>query len=163
MDWIGEIAEKIYGERWKRFTCADKDLAEEAIQWCVDHKEKLPSEVVFKTLWGAQLGKVISLSLEELYGSDLAYFMTKSRAREISETRDMVFKIYYENSGLPVLKMAGRFGFHHTTILHALKVHNDLYSTDKEYRKKFDTLNEKVKEKCENLLTSFGEYGSSEA
>lgn len=161
MAWIREIAEKIYGERWEKFSCAERDIIEEAIQWCIDHKEELPSSAVFKTFWGAQLGKVINSSLEELYGSDLTYFMAKNREREVSEVRNMIFVIYHKNSGASVLKMAGIFGYHHSTILHSFKVHNDLYDIDENYRKRFDLLNNKVEEKCKKYLTSFGDYGSS--
>lgn len=152
MDWYREIEREIFGDAWARMSADKKDIADKALSWCVAHKSELPEGIVFKALWSDKVTEVINDTLTEVYGRGIAHYMQKNRSREMYGVRTMIFALLYEMTNCTALSLARRYNYHHTTILHALREHDNLMQTEREYKQNFNSLKSKIYERCEELL-----------
>jgi chromosomal replication initiation ATPase DnaA len=78
--------------------------------------------------------------ISEYYGVNIDL---KSRKKEIVRARAMYYRWVRTNSILSYKSMAKTLGckHDHSTVIHALQVHQDFYDTDKSYRSDYDIFN----------------------
>ena len=75
---------------------------------------------------------VTNISLEELE--------SKSRKRYVVDARRMVFSIAKDYLEMKISHIADRFNMNHASIIHHLKQHKDLITSDIYYKDRFDKL-----------------------
>ena len=89
----------------------------------------------------------------EIHHITVDEFMSDERSRPIPEVRAMVSFILRERKFNKLNKIGKDINRKHCTVIHHLKVHDSLYTTDKSYKKRFDLL--------EDSLLLFYEYRNS--
>lgn len=63
-----------------------------------------------------------------------------SRKRDLSEVRMMVFKLAYQFSGKPFIKIGKYFNRDHSTVIYGCKTCDDLTDTNRSYKIRYDEL-----------------------
>lgn len=81
---------------------------------------------------------VSNISLEELE--------SRSRKRYIVDARRMVFSMAKDYLNMKILHIAYKFNMNHASIIHQLKQHKDLITSDIYYKDRFDKLVELYKQ-----------------
>ena len=81
---------------------------------------------------------VSNISLEELE--------SRSRKRYIVDARRMVFSMAKDYLNMKILHIADKFNMNHATVIHQLKQHKDLMTSDIYYKDRFDKLVELYKQ-----------------
>jgi nitrous oxide reductase len=81
---------------------------------------------------------VSNISLEELE--------SRSRKRYIVDARRMVFSMAKDYLNMKILHIAYKFNMNHASIIHQLKQHKDLMTSDIYYKDRFDKLVELYKQ-----------------
>lgn len=81
---------------------------------------------------------VSNISLEELD--------SRSRKRYIVDARRMVFSMAKDYLNMKILHIADKFNMNHASVIHQLKQHKDLMTTDIYYKDRFDKLVELYKQ-----------------
>lgn len=152
MDWFRTIEEQIFGDDWARLSVDKKDIADRVLSWCVENRAELPDKPIYKALWSDKVAEVVNDTLLEVYGKGIGFYMQKNRSRKIYDIRTTIFAILYALTNCTAISLARRYGYHHTTVLHALREHDNLMQTDREYKEKFNNLESKIYERCEELL-----------
>lgn len=79
-----------------------------------------------------------NISLEELE--------SRSRKRYIVDARRMVFSMAKDYLNMKILHIAYKFNMNHASIIHQLKQHKDLMTSDIYYKDRFDKLVELYKQ-----------------
>jgi len=80
---------------------------------------------------------VTNISLEELD--------SRSRKRYIVDARRMVFSMAKDYLNMKILHIADKFNMNHASVIHQLKQHKDLMTSDIYYKDRFDKLLELYK------------------
>ena len=81
---------------------------------------------------------VTNISLEELE--------SRSRKRYIVDARRMVFSMAKDYLNMKILHIADKFNMNHASVIHQLKQHKDLMTSDIYYKDRFDKLVELYKQ-----------------
>ncbi len=81
---------------------------------------------------------VTNISLEELD--------SRSRKRYIVDARRMVFSMAKDYLNMKILHIADKFNMNHASVIHQLKQHKDLMTSDIYYKDRFDKLVELYKQ-----------------
>ncbi len=81
---------------------------------------------------------VSNISLEELE--------SRSRKRYIVDARRMVFSMAKDYLNMKILHIADKFNMNHASVIHQLKQHKDLMTSDIYYKDRFDKLVELYKQ-----------------
>ncbi len=81
---------------------------------------------------------VSNISLEELD--------SRSRKRYIVDARRMVFSMAKDYLNMKILHIADKFNMNHASVIHHLKQHTDLMTSDIYYKDRFDKLVELYKQ-----------------
>jgi len=81
---------------------------------------------------------VTNISLEELE--------SRSRKRYIVDARRMVFSMAKDYLNMKILHIADKFNMNHASVIHHLKQHTDLMTSDIYYKDRFDKLVELYKQ-----------------
>lgn len=81
---------------------------------------------------------VSNISLEELN--------SRSRKRYIVDARRMVFSMAKDYLNMKILHIADKFNMNHASVIHQLKQHKDLMTSDIYYKDRFDKLVELYKQ-----------------
>ena len=81
---------------------------------------------------------VSNISLEELE--------SRSRKRYIVDARRMVFSMAKDYLNMKILHIAYKFNMNHASVIHQLKQHKDLMTSDIYYKDRFDKLVELYKQ-----------------
>lgn len=153
MDWYRTIEEEIFGEKgWARLSADKKDIADKVLSWCVENKSEIPEGKIYKALWSDKVIDELDKELKSTDGHGIAYYMRKNRKRELYDRRTMIFALLYTITNCTASSLAERYGYHHTTVLHALSTNKNLCDTDREYKEKYVDLVTKINERCERLL-----------
>ena len=88
----------------------------------------------------------------EIHHITVDEFLSGERSRPIPDARAMVSFVLRKRKYATLKKIGKNINKHHSTVIHHLKVHNALYTTDKSYKERFDLL--------DNLLP-FHDYRNS--
>lgn len=160
MDSAKKLSIKAFGDDWQDLTISEKRAASRAVRWCIEHQAQLPSRAE-TPLTKADVLLAIDESLMEIYGKGLDFYARRDKRRSTVDVRNMAMLLYYNRTRDTLTETGRIFGLHHATVIHGMALVRDLCDQSRDFRGAFQRLKTKVQEKCENLVTSAGAFGSS--
>lgn len=80
----------------------------------------------------------------EIWGTTEKSLKIDTRQREILEPRQVAMYLRKKNTKESLAKIGKRYGRDHATVLHAFRTVNNLLETDKEYRRKVESVQKRI-------------------
>lgn len=90
--------------------------------------------------------KIIEEAVCSVFATTSEKLRAATRKREVVEPRMMTMYFFQQYTSFGVISIGKKLGgFHHATVLHGIKTVKILKIVDKEFARKFDAINEKIK------------------
>jgi chromosomal replication initiation ATPase DnaA len=91
-------------------------------------------------------GKKILSKASKYFGLSEESLIGRSQKREITEIRAIIFCQIYQTAKLTYSEIGRMFDRHHSTIMHGVKLAEDLYDTDFRFKHRYNGFVEYLKE-----------------
>ena len=134
-----QLLETIYNGRWDSFSTSKQVDILKCLQF-VNENDGIKIER--PTILPSDIAEAVDLAMRELDGLTLAEVMNGKRYRELFDLRCMASHLMQEKTGISPVSMLSVYNYpgNRTSIIHSLKVFDDLFTVDPLYKEKYKRL-----------------------
>jgi chromosomal replication initiation ATPase DnaA len=94
--------------------------------------------------------ETIIKALEDHFGMPISFIKNRTRVPEVREPRQLAIHFIYKYSGMSITKSSKILGRHHTTGVHSNKVVENELLLNKDYKRRYDILDNIIANKINN-------------